>query len=437
MADPVTNNFSLIQPTVGADLNIWGGVLNNGVVAALDATLGSNLAVAITVADVTLTASQWQNAIFVVSGVLTGARNLILPLSPNSATVAVGGRFVVVNNTTAAYSLTVKTAASGSTGVVVPQGFTALLYSDGTNVGYGNNNGLPGYAAASNGNPNTQLAGTAGSVNTNASLAFDYVNNLLYICVTTGNAAGAVWAQTSVTIPRGFDTPINLALSVTHTGGNLLNVAVKTVAGTDATAINPVTTNFQTVSGANTTGVPVTVNITSALSMTTNATGATLGSSNNTPFRIWFALFNNAGTVVLAMRNFVNAPPTTFSLASYGVASTTAIDGTATSTDVWYTPNGTTLTNCAYRIIGYCEYERPKQYCYLWSRSSNATFSTCWKSDSCILWFLWPEGMGYLDAKRNERNRAKVLQCDQRNKKLYRVIYDSLHECNDGHLLRA
>src|ERR1035437_888483 len=194
MTDPVTNNLSLIQPTVGADLNLWGGVLNNGVIAAIDATFGANLAVSITVADVTLTAAQFQNAIFVVSGALTGARNLILPLFPNSATVAVGGRFVVVNNTTAAYSLTVKTAASGSTGVVVPQGFTALLYSDGTNIGYGNS-GLPSYAAASNGNPNTQLAGTAGSVNTNASLAFDYTNNLLYICVTTGNAAGAVWAQ--------------------------------------------------------------------------------------------------------------------------------------------------------------------------------------------------------------------------------------------------
>ena len=354
MVDPVTNNFSLIQPTVGADLNIWGGVLNNGAIAAIDATLGSNLAVAITVADVTLTAAQFQNAIFVISGALTGARNLILPLSPNSATVAVGGRFVVVNNTTAAYSLTVKTAASGSTGVVVPQGFTAVLYSDGTNVGYGQS-GLPAFAQAVNGNPNSQLAGTAGSVNTNASLAFDYTNFILYVCTVTGNSSGAVWAQPSVPILRGFDTIVNLGLSVTHTGGNLLNIAVKTAAGADPAVGSSVIARFQTVSGSSTTGAPVDVTIASALSMTTNATGASMGSVNSVPFRIWLALFNNAGTAVLAMRNCSTATAI-YSLAEYGVASTTAISGAAASAGVWYTPNGTTLTNCAFRIIGYCEY---------------------------------------------------------------------------------
>ena len=213
MSDPVTNNFSLVQPTVGGDLNLWGGVLNNGVIAAIDATLGSNLSVAITTTDVTLTTAQFQNAIFVITGALTGNRSLILPLSPNSLTVAVGGRFVIANTTSGAFNLTVKTAASGSTGVTVPQGFTALLYSDGTNVGY-SNSGLPAFAAAVNGNPNGQLAGTAGSVNTNASLAWDYTNGILYVCTTTGNAAGAVWTNpVSGSLPQpamqGYLTPVS------------------------------------------------------------------------------------------------------------------------------------------------------------------------------------------------------------------------------------
>ena len=232
MVDAVTNNFSLVQPTVGGDLNIWGGVLNNGVIAALDATLGANLAVSITAADVTLTAAQFQNAIFVCSGVLTGNRSLILPLSPNSATVAVGGRFVVVNNTTGAFTLTVKTVAVGSTGVTVPQGFTAALYSDGTNVGYGNN-GLPAYAQSVNGNPNGQLAGTAGSVNTNASLAFDYTNNLLYSCTTTGNTAGAVW-----TVAVSYTAGANLLL----TGSTFSNPAFPPTASFKNLSIKVATT---------------------------------------------------------------------------------------------------------------------------------------------------------------------------------------------------
>lgn len=213
MVDLVTNNYSLVQPTVGGDLNLWGGVLNNGVIAALDATLGSNLSVAITTTDVTLTTAQFQSAIFVVTGALTGNRNLILPLSPNSATVAVGGRFIVVNNTTGSFTLTVITAASGSTGVTVPQGFSANLYSNGTNVGSGTTGG-PAFAQAVNGNPDGQLAGTAGSINTNASLAFDYTNNTFYICTTTGTTSTAVWTNpVSGSLPQpalqGYLTPIS------------------------------------------------------------------------------------------------------------------------------------------------------------------------------------------------------------------------------------
>ena len=213
MVDTVTNNLSFVQPAVGGDLNLWGGILNNGTIAAIDAALGANLAVTVNTTDVTLTTSQFQNAIFVVSGALTGNRSLILPLSPNSLTVAVGGRFVIANNTTGAFNLTIKTAASGSTGVTVPQGFTALLYSDGINVGYGTL-GLPGFAAAVNGNPNGQLAGTAASVNTNASLAFDYTNNILYVCTTTGDSTHAIWINAvSASVPQpepeGYLTPVS------------------------------------------------------------------------------------------------------------------------------------------------------------------------------------------------------------------------------------
>lgn len=200
MADPVSDNYSLALQVTGSNPGTWGTVLNNGDLSPIDSILGANLPVSISVSDVNLSVSQFQNAIFVLSGVLTGNRSLIVPLSPNSATLACGGRFVVVNNTTGNFNVTVKTAAVGSTGVIIPRGFSAMVYSDKTNVGYATT-GLPAFAAAVNGNPNTQLAGTAGSVNTNASLAFDYTNGILYVCTTTGNAAGAVWtSQASVNL---------------------------------------------------------------------------------------------------------------------------------------------------------------------------------------------------------------------------------------------
>ncbi len=205
MTDPVSNNYSLTLPTVGGDSGTWGTVLNSGVITVVDAALGANFSTVITSADVTLTTTQFQNAIFVVSGTLTGNRNLIVPLSPNSTTAACGGRFVVVNNGAGAFNLSVKTATTGSS-AVVPQGFAAALYSDGVNVKSALD-GLPGYAKASNGTPSS-LPGTAGSVNTNASLAYDYANNKLYVC-TTSSTTAATWMLpvTAIPAPPTFYTP--------------------------------------------------------------------------------------------------------------------------------------------------------------------------------------------------------------------------------------
>lgn len=43
------------------------------------------------------------------------------------------------------------------------------------------------------GNPNGQLAGTAGSAGIPASMAWDYVGDVLYVCTQTGTAGTAVW----------------------------------------------------------------------------------------------------------------------------------------------------------------------------------------------------------------------------------------------------
>ncbi len=72
----------------------------------------------------TLTGGELDRIAYKLTGVLTGARNIIVP-----ATVE---QYWVNNATSAAFDLTVKTLAG--TGVVVPQGASMLLYSDGSNV---------------------------------------------------------------------------------------------------------------------------------------------------------------------------------------------------------------------------------------------------------------------------------------------------------------
>jgi hypothetical protein len=44
-----------------------------------------------------------------------------------------------------------------------------------------------------NGNPNGNVAGTQGSATIPASVVWDYADQILYVCTTTGNAAAAVW----------------------------------------------------------------------------------------------------------------------------------------------------------------------------------------------------------------------------------------------------
>lgn len=350
MADGLTNNYSIIQPQVGSDSGTWGGVLNNGVMGALDSILGGVYTATLTGSDVTLTTTQFQNGVFSLNGGLTGNRSLILPFNANSTTVAVGGKFVIVNNCTGSFNVTVKTAASGSVGVVAPQGQPVSLYSDTTNVGYGTL-GTPATVSAVSGSPSGQLAGTAGSVNTNATLAADFTNGQLYLCAQSGTAANAVFVN--VAGQPGFDTARNLTLSAS-VGANILTVtALAANTGTTPAVGSPIIIPFRNVTLTN--GAPSQISVTSALSIST-IVGATLGSqSSGVSFRFWIAAFNSAGTVYLSLINCSTATQI-FPLNASALQSSTAMTSGATSAGVFYTPAAVTLANCPICILGYVEF---------------------------------------------------------------------------------
>lgn len=84
---------------------------------------GSQVSVAVTSADVTLSAAQARARYLTTTGVLTGDRSVILPNN---------GEWIVNNANTGAYTTTFKTAAG--TGISVGQGKLAILVADGTNV---------------------------------------------------------------------------------------------------------------------------------------------------------------------------------------------------------------------------------------------------------------------------------------------------------------
>lgn len=122
----VTNNKSYTLPVVGGDLGTWGGELNTNF-GIIDANLAGVVSINCAgSSNVTVNTTQAQNFIIGLTGVLTGNIELILP--------AVGGFYIVENLTTGAFTITVVTAAEGSTGIIALQDNNTFIYSDATNV---------------------------------------------------------------------------------------------------------------------------------------------------------------------------------------------------------------------------------------------------------------------------------------------------------------
>lgn len=151
---------------------------------------------------------------------------------------------------------------------------------------------------------------------------------------------------------RGFDTPVNLSLTAS-TDGTILTINVVGNNAGNPSPTNPVFIPFRDATAGN--GDPVWRAVTAALSINTNSAGASLGSVNNTAFRLWVVAFDDSGTVRLALINCSTATQL-FPLTEGQVQSTTNISGAATSAGVFYTPSGINLVARPFRILGYIEY---------------------------------------------------------------------------------
>ena len=153
-------------------------------------------AITVTTADVTVTQLQSAFPVIVVSGTLTGARNLIFP--------AIVGEWIVQNNTTGSYALTAITASG--TGVTLTQGQSTYIYGDGTNI----------YFADS-----SKVASFNGRVGTVTLTALDVTNALGYIPLQYGLGVNQTWHSVissrlaGVTYTNSFSYPISVAVTVT------------------------------------------------------------------------------------------------------------------------------------------------------------------------------------------------------------------------------
>lgn len=172
-----------------------------------------------------------------------------------------------------------------------------------------------------------------------------------------GTTGGPITTTGTVSIatanpPYAYGLPINLSLSAS-VGSSILTVAIKGNDGNNPSATNPVLLPFR--DSTITSGAVTWLAVTSALSIDTNAIGASLGTTSNVPFRFWLVAFNNGGTPVLALINCLTASQI-FNLPESTPQTSVPMSATATAGGVFYTPNGTTATNRCFTILGFLEY---------------------------------------------------------------------------------
>jgi len=139
------------------------------------------------------------------------------------------------------------------------------------------------------------------------------------------------------------------ATFTTSRSGNAETISLKTAAGNDPSAADPVRLSFQDGAGGF-----AAIDVTAAASIVISS-GSTLGATSGTIFRLWLVAFNDAGTFRLGVIKCALTDGV-YGLQDNVLESSTAEGGAgaADSSGVIYT--GTAVTSKAMRVLGYLEY---------------------------------------------------------------------------------
>lgn len=135
MASSFTTNKNIEKPgynDYAANPTGWSGPVNADW-DIIDRAFGGVLPKSTTGGTTNLTITETQNLVIVISGTLASNAIFTLPLN-TASTGIVGGQWIVKNTTTGSFTVTISPTSGGGTSVVVAQGSTETVYSDGTNV---------------------------------------------------------------------------------------------------------------------------------------------------------------------------------------------------------------------------------------------------------------------------------------------------------------
>lgn len=296
-----TSNKKLNKPSNGEFPDTWDVPVNQDW-DIIDKALGSAVTFTVGASDITLTISDAQNQRIVLTGTPGASRYIIIPFQYLSATTAVGGMWIVDNQTNA--DQYVITEASGSTGITVASGRKALVYSDGTDVKFadetrllaGNGILVSGSTVALSAPVSTTNGGTGISAPTAGSVLIGNGASALSLVApgASGNVLtsnGSTWTSAAPTGGGGGSGITSIGISsstgliftpspITTPGGTFTMSGTLSInnGGTGVTTIAAgfVKSTGSTLSGGNTVNINSgSTDISGTLSITSGGTGAT------------------------------------------------------------------------------------------------------------------------------------------------------------------
>lgn len=208
-----------------------------------------------------------------------------------------------------------------------------------------------------------------------AIIQYDGTDSRWKLIASTAGAAVADGAVTAVKLAASARAGniVNGKVVESHTG-NAVTIAIKTLAGTDPTASDPVYVRVADQAGAYTW-----MTLTAATSIVLSS-GSSAGSTNGAALKLWLLAINDAGTFRLGLVNCAVGALTVLPLNPSGLISSTA-EGGAGAADAWATVyTGTAVTNKPYTPLAYLEWQ------------SGLTTAGNWDASPTIIG-LWREGV--------------------------------------------
>ena len=228
-----TTNLALNQPAYNS--SAWDVPLNANE-DILDAAFGNTTSVSLANTNVTLTSTQMRAMRIRLTGTISA--NIIVTVP------AIGGRWTFTNSTSGSFTVTIASAGAG-TSVVITQGYSTTLYSDGTNIALADD-GLLNSLTSLNLSGTLAVAGTttlSGATTLNATATLN--GSASTLAAIFKNAAEPVSVSaTSATGTINFDI---LTQSVVYYTANASGNFTINVRGNGSTTFNTITSNNQVI----------------------------------------------------------------------------------------------------------------------------------------------------------------------------------------------